>query len=658
MFKKLISNLPFNPSLLGQVSFYAKRLHQEESIRRLGFGFMALAMFIQVFAVMAPPQKSLAYSNDYIINGLQTRDDILRAWDGQTGDANVAQIYGRFGLTRDDIAALPLNPNVTIASNQADYWTIGRTSLSAVSKAGSIREEYKNSEVPVDYGVGTVYLRQLKAWDIVNPVNYYQAFQGTKNGKPFWILVNCGNFTTVGQPPLKAPALDFRKTIDGGPRALKLGDSFSFRFEYRNSVPDSSAAQNVVLHDQLDLDHFDVLSPTNLPLKGKDLTLPLGNVSYTPDYQPALVITVRLKPGIPNGTLVCNAAKLTASNAPEAWGGGAPGTCITVMMPVRIPTPTPAPTPQPLCKTNPTDSSCVATLVCTITVSDVNRTTKESTFTTVATSSNPTITTITGYAYNFGDKTSQTKASASYQDTVKHVYKDGTYTATATVSYKVSPVGGTQTSGSTTCAAPVETQPDQPLTPSKTAQNITQKLSEKDSAITKANPKDVIEYTLNVHNSFGYDRTNYSVNDYIGDLLDYTDLDLAFLDSQGGSFDAKTSVITWPALTVKANSDVVKKFRVTVKDPIPSTNQPGTMSTSFDCVISNKYGTEVTIPINCPTVKSAEYIAATLPNTGPGTSMLIGGLMTIIVAYFFARARLLGKEMELIRAEYAAGGGF
>ena len=52
MFKKLISNLPFNPSLIGQVSFYAKRLRKEESIRRAGFGFMALAMFIQLFAVI------------------------------------------------------------------------------------------------------------------------------------------------------------------------------------------------------------------------------------------------------------------------------------------------------------------------------------------------------------------------------------------------------------------------------------------------------------------------------------------------------------------------------------------------------------------------------------------------------------------------------
>src|SRR5690606_18380925 len=110
MFKKIVKNLPFNPSLLGELSFYAKRMKQEESLRRLGFLFVALAMFIQMFAVMAPPEKSLAYSSDYIINGLRTRDDILRAWDGKTSDKNVADIYKKFGLTREDIVNLPYQP--------------------------------------------------------------------------------------------------------------------------------------------------------------------------------------------------------------------------------------------------------------------------------------------------------------------------------------------------------------------------------------------------------------------------------------------------------------------------------------------------------------------------------------------------------------------
>jgi hypothetical protein len=266
------------------------------------------------------------------------------------------------------------------------------------------------------------------------------------------------------------------------------------------------------------------------------------------------------------------------------------------------------------------------------------------------------LTHVVSYAYVFGDNTSKNNVNNGLTDTVKHTYKDGKYTATVTVAYTIG--SDTKTSHTIACTADVETKPDQPLTPSKSAQNLTQNLSSSDTIKTKANAGDVIEYSISTHNSYNYDRTNYTISDYIGDVADYADIDQAFLAQQGGNFDNASKTVSWIAQTVKANSDMIKKFRVTVKSPIPSTNQPGAMTTSFDCVISNKYGTEVSIPINCPPAKTAEYIATVLPNTGPGTSIFIGAVLTIFVAYFFARSRLLGKELELVRVEYATGGGF
>jgi len=358
MFRKLISNLPFNPSLLSTVSFYAKRLKQEESIRRIGFGFMALAMFVQMFAVIAPPQKSFALSNDYIVNGLNSRDDLLRAWDGQTSDKYVAEIYSKFGLTRDDIAALPLFPNATVTSTKADYWTIGRKSLSAVSKAGQIKQQYKNSEIPINTGSTTVYVRNLKAWDIVNSVNYYKAFQGTKNGKTFWILKDCGNFTTVDVPPvipeptpektpepqpqpqpepepkpLPKPAIELRKTIEGGPRTLKPGDTFSFHFEYRGTIENSQPVTNAEITDTLDLEHFDIVSFNGNPmdtatlrslgiLKDNVLRLGISNITYSTSFTAAPSLGVKLKDSLPSGTKVCNAASVSSNAIPTTTSGG------------------------------------------------------------------------------------------------------------------------------------------------------------------------------------------------------------------------------------------------------------------------------------------------------------------------------------------------
>ena len=60
MFKKLVANLPFNPSLITQVGFYSDRLRQEKGVRRMSFVFMALAMAVQSLAVISPPEKSLS----------------------------------------------------------------------------------------------------------------------------------------------------------------------------------------------------------------------------------------------------------------------------------------------------------------------------------------------------------------------------------------------------------------------------------------------------------------------------------------------------------------------------------------------------------------------------------------------------------------------
>lgn len=679
MFRKLVSNLPFNPSLLGQVSFYAKRVKEEETLRRVGFGFVALAMFIQMFAVIAPPEKSLAYSSDYIINGLRNRDDILRAWDGKTSDANVAAIYTKLGLTRADIAALPYSPNVTLNSCWNDYWTMGRHSISRVSKASKIKQVYKNNEVPVNYGSGTVYLRQLKAWDIVNNCNTYRAFEGWKNGKQFWILVDCGNLTQVGKPPiLKNPALQLRKTIVGGARAIKPGETFQFRFEYRNSVANSLPIENAVLTDNLDLKQFDLVNGAGGRLSGSTLTFNIGNIPYSSSYRTLGTITVRLKQNLNNGNKVCNAATLRASNAASVSSGGT-GLCVTVNNPPVDVCPNIAgnqsaipsgkikdskgncvDTPKCPLDTSlaPTDSRCVAPkLTCSFSTADVNRSTKVFKMKTTVKSSNEYMTAVTGYVYDFGDDSAKvTKKSSSYTDEVSHTYEDGTYTANVIISYTAGR-GSAKTNETVACSAPIESEPDQPLSQEKTARNLTQDLDEATTLTKKVKAGDIVEYTLLTHNTYDYDRNNVNVSDYIGDVLDYADLDMAYLTSQGGSYDAETKTISWKPQTAKANSELSNKFRVTMKTPIPSTNQPGSMTASFDCHISNKFGEQIDLEVDCPLPKSAEYITETLPNTGPGTSLIIGFTATTVVAYFFARSRLLAKELDIIRTDFAHTGG-
>lgn len=54
MFKKIVSNLPFSPSLVGELSSYAKRLKKEEISRRLGLVFISFTIIIQSLMYIQP----------------------------------------------------------------------------------------------------------------------------------------------------------------------------------------------------------------------------------------------------------------------------------------------------------------------------------------------------------------------------------------------------------------------------------------------------------------------------------------------------------------------------------------------------------------------------------------------------------------------------
>jgi|GEM_PF-1343313 len=62
MFRKLVSSLPFSPALVGQLGLYARRLSREQATRRLGLIFTLLALVVQSFALINPPEPTYAAS--------------------------------------------------------------------------------------------------------------------------------------------------------------------------------------------------------------------------------------------------------------------------------------------------------------------------------------------------------------------------------------------------------------------------------------------------------------------------------------------------------------------------------------------------------------------------------------------------------------------
>lgn len=662
MFKKLVTNLPFNPSLINQVGFYSDRLRQEKSIRRLSFVFMALALSVQSLAILAPPERSLAYSTNHIINGVRTRDDILRAYD--TNENNVREIYDRFYISRADIASLPTRANDTIRSNDGNnYRTIGRTSLWNYSKVDA---QYKKTERKFYYQnfedepVGnSIYIRDLEAWDIVNPYNTYSAFRGVNSttGQTFWILVDCGNITWIppyDQPPApetpppptvepKKPALDIKKTISESTATFKPGDTYTYRIQYRNSGEEGSVAEDVVISDQFDIKNYDIVnitSPfeTNKTANGY-LTVAVGDLKDSATYS-SILIKVRLKNPLPRETSVCNGSSIKASNASTVSTRN--DVCIDVITPCQYDPSVP----------NIDNQNCAQPIVvCRVLDVALNRTTREVTYKTTLTSSNPATTQVFGYNYSFGDGSPiLTNESSDLTNTATHTYETGDYETKVTVTYSATGLDGKQ---QTDCVTNVDFDEDQPLGQSKTVSNITRNLQGDDAINSSVQAGETLKYTLTTVNSQNYDRTGITIEDYIGDVLDYATLNLTALEAEGGSFDAEQNKVTWENITIPANSQVELNFEAILLNPIPATNRPSATSADYDCIIDNTYGNNVSMSVQCPAVKGLE----TLPNTGPGTSLVAVMGITLGIGYFFARARLMSKEIQIIRTDYAATGG-
>jgi hypothetical protein len=499
---------------------------------------MALVVALQAFVVISPPERSLAFSSNHILNGVKTKNDLLAAYDNPNSD--IKDIFTRFNLSRADIAALPNTPNVTIRSNDgSDWWTTGRTSL---WNYGNVADVYKRGEVPVQYrGQGTatkaddayIYARGLRAWDIVNPYNTYSAFKGKSSatGQEFWIIADCGNITWKGnwqtpppapKPPAPAPnptptptpapptptptptpppaplpqppkpELEIKKSISTTRSVLNPGETFTYKIAYRNKVI-GSVAQNVYIEDQLDTKNFDVITPNNLTINNGFLRQSIGDLRGTETAR-VLEIPVRLKNPLPSGTRICNTASIVASNAQKVTSR--PEVCIDVI------------TPCPYDPTIPNinNPNCVnPVVVCELVDAAVNLSTRIVNFKTTVSSTNPANTTVYSYSYDFGDgSTKVTNQSSALTNEQQHTYRAGEFTAKVIISYATRGSDGRK---EISCTSPISFEEDQALGQAKTVRNITQNLEGENAEKSAVKAGDVLEYTLQTTNTQNYEPT-------------------------------------------------------------------------------------------------------------------------------------------------------
>ncbi|MCL4357443.1 hypothetical protein M1512_00910 [Patescibacteria group bacterium] len=207
MFEKLLSNLPSNPSLVKEMGFYAKRMRQEQSLRRLGLVFVVLAFFVQFFAVISPPKPSLAASTNDMINGGFSSIAELTA-DCKTNIRFYATVLNYYGLSCANVADGQTVSLVSTSYNK-QLFSMGWNPQGPVNQATGKPTDEQPVEIPNVYNQpngGTLYWRYLWSWDTYS-YSTYEAVKVTSSltGKTYFILYTCGNLVSIGLPTPYTP---------------------------------------------------------------------------------------------------------------------------------------------------------------------------------------------------------------------------------------------------------------------------------------------------------------------------------------------------------------------------------------------------------------------------------------------------------------------
>lgn len=675
MFRKLVTNLPYQPALLGQVGFYLRRIHQEEALRRLGLILTALVVVVQIFAIISPSKPSLATSAADIVYGANSRQDVLQAYRNnrdKLGRTDIQAIFSHYGIGLDQIT----NANLTTikASSDHDYINTSRSTT-------NLPDTFVNIPGASD---GGLYEFPLEYWRKGEFPQGYPALSGMSTyGFRFWILLKgCGNI--VYEKGTKKPDLEILKTRATGPDAAQ-GDTVNYTLQFRNNG--GANAKDVSITDKLPsgLTYQSYSSNADLSFSknGQTLSWRMKNTgSILGPSNRWFTINVTTKAGQISGNSqrVCNSASIDGSNtAMKAAPNGEAERCVTIKKQLCPGTGQPIPAggvskcsvncpdgstasyekPCPAPKPNPTTkpaapAAATPQLACqSIRVVNQPAWNSRQFETTVVSQDGVGVRQLAYYVNDKKIRTATMGGGLSSQ-LITYTFPDvGTYKVRAELS---ATKGDAQQSPDCTTSVTIEksANPVVRISTDKGVANLTQNISNANNTTAKAG--DVLRYTISVANSGETAATNFALSgeygESIADILEYADL----TDKGDAMFNSSTKILTWNPVTIQAGGKIEKTFTVKIKNPIPATPVSASNPLSFDNVMHNKYGRDVNVYLKKPVNKVVEQTVTTLPATGPGASTFIAFAVVIIVGYFFYRSRLLARELEIVHHEFSAGG--
>ena len=558
MFEKILSVLPYDKSQINKLGFYFNRLKKEKNIRRFGIFFILLAFLMQYFAVINPPQPSVANSSNDLINGGFTSASQASTYcNNNTQDYK--HILNFYGISCDTVSKAK-----TVVINSRDFggnlWSMGRNDIGSL--AGETPSPSINGQ--------TYYIRYLWAWDAAKTTSNYKALDVSTGTKRIFIIFNCGNITTVGfpVPSVEDPKISiFKTTVPGTPQAnssIKPGTTVSFRIIINNT---GGQANNLTLKD-VNSAYFKYINQTsngannfnydekNFSANWKIEKINNGSNGYYVD------VNYTVNSNAPNNSSVCNSATLSGDNISTLTTNKV---CFTILNTAPKPpvTPTTCPYDQNIKLSDPRCVQC----------------------------------------------SNNDKIIASDPKCKPCLQYVGSANPNACVIYN------------------------------KAASNITNNTL--GTTATTARSNDVIKYTLTAKNGGTADIKSFIFQDNLSYVLDYANV------TKLNGATIKNNSIIFPATTLKAGETKSVSFEVKVMSPIPYTPASTSDPLLFNLTLTNTYGNTVTIKLPANPAKTIESTTKKLPNTGPGGSMLLIGLIALFAGYFYYRTRLLTLEADI-----------
>lgn len=222
MFKKIVSNLSFSPGAASQLTFYMRRLKQEDLTRKLSAIAGAFALVFQMAAVVSPATSAVAAStNDIIFGGLdrsKPKEDLLKIYDKNTDGKHQGyqKLFAYFGISRADLAKTTRS---TINSNNQELRSLGRN-------------PHSNLDKRVEVGGQAYYLRPLYTWG--SGVSY-EVLEGKRaDGTWFAIMLDCGNLVIKDQVHVVQNLKCENLKVDKAQGRVPLKVAFTAKAEAKN----------------------------------------------------------------------------------------------------------------------------------------------------------------------------------------------------------------------------------------------------------------------------------------------------------------------------------------------------------------------------------------------------------------------------------------